>query len=229
MRALVRLDGERVVRLAFPRPAGERDLAGAGEFLDAVGAEKVLHRLDLVGGAGRLDRERVAPDIDDLGAEDVGDLDDLVALLGGRVDLEEHELPVDRLAGSRSWILITLMSLCSCLVICSSGVSSALTTSVMRESFSSSVGPTASESMLKPRRANSEVTRVSTPGLFSTSTDSVWLIYSHTSSSKSSSSISDTGHPGTPPSISSIEPPGATIGNTHSSRDTRTSTSAGPS
>ena len=114
-------------------------------------------------------------------------------------------------------------------MICSSGVSAALTTIVMRESVGSSVGPTASESMLNPRRANSDVTRVSTPGLFSTSTDSVWLHLLPHLLKRSSSSISDTGHPGTPPSISSIEPPGATIGNTHSSRATRTSTIAGPS
>ena len=99
----------------------------------------------------------------------------------------------------------------------------------MRESVGSSVTPTASESMLNPRRANSDDTRVSTPGLFSTRTESVCFIYSHTSSRSSSSSISDTGPPGMPPSISSIEPPGATIGNTHSSPATRKSTNAGPS
>src|SRR6516165_4025229 len=78
--------------------------------------------------------------------------------------------------GSSSTIFSTLMSLLSCLVTCSSGCSSQLTTMVMRESSSCSVGPTASESMLKLRRANRPAIRTSTPGLFSTSTDSVCLV-----------------------------------------------------
>ena len=41
---------------------------------------------------------------------------------------------------------------------------------VMRETFGSSVGPTASDSMLKPRRANMPEILARTPGLFSTST-----------------------------------------------------------
>src|SRR6516165_8074347 len=78
--------------------------------------------------------------------------------------------------GSSSTIFSTLMSLLSCLVTCSSGCSSQLTTIVMREISSCSVGPTASESMLKLRRANSPAIRTRTPGLFSTSTDSVCLV-----------------------------------------------------
>ena len=49
---------------------------------------------------------------------------------------------------SCSRILITLTSLLSCFVTCSSGLSSTLTTIVMRDSPGVSVGPTASESML---------------------------------------------------------------------------------
>src|ERR1700677_4224491 len=78
--------------------------------------------------------------------------------------------------GSSSTIFSTLMSLFSCLVTCSSGCSSQLTTIVMREISSCSVGPTASESMLKLRRENSPAIRTRTPGLFSTSTDSVWYV-----------------------------------------------------
>src|ERR1700683_3723440 len=78
--------------------------------------------------------------------------------------------------GSSSTILSTLMSLLSCLVTCSSGCSSPLTTIVMREISSCSVGPTASESMLKLRRANSPAILTRTPGLFTTSTDSVCLV-----------------------------------------------------
>ena len=70
------------------------------------------------------------------------------------------------------------MSLLSCLVTCSSGRSSTFTAIVIRETSGCSVGPTASESMLKPRRENNADTRASTPGLFSTSTDSVCLLIS---------------------------------------------------
>src|SRR6266536_1428776 len=82
-------------------------------------------------------------------------------------------------AGSSSTIFSTLTSLLSCLVTCSSGCSAQLTAIVMREISSCSVGPTASESMLKPRRANKPAIRTSTPGLFSTSTESVWVDISY--------------------------------------------------
>ncbi|CKT03152.1 Uncharacterised protein [Mycobacterium tuberculosis] len=68
---------------------------------------------------------------------------------------------------------MTLISLLSCLVICSSGVSSAETTMVIRDLSLHSVAPTANDSMLKPRRENSAATRASTPGLSSTNTDNV--------------------------------------------------------
>ena len=45
---------------------------------------------------------------------------------------------------------------------------------VIREMPGCSVGPTASDMMLKPRRENRPETRASTPGLSSTSTDRVW-------------------------------------------------------
>src|ERR1700761_1555755 len=77
---------------------------------------------------------------------------------------------------SSSTILSTLISLLSCLVTCSSGCSSQFTTIVIREISSCSVGPTASESMLNPRRENSPEILTRTPGLFSTSTDSVCLL-----------------------------------------------------
>src|SRR5664280_2385516 len=71
---------------------------------------------------------------------------------------------------------MTLTSLLSCLVTCSSGNSSTSTTTVILDTSECSVGPTAREWMLNPRRANSPETRVSTPGRFSTSTDSVCLL-----------------------------------------------------
>src|SRR5690348_4878431 len=82
---------------------------------------------------------------------------------------------------SSSTIFSTLTSLLSCLVTCSSGEASALTTMVIRETSGFSVSPTASESMLKPRRENSPDTRARTPGLFSTSTESVCLVISSSS------------------------------------------------
>src|ERR1700678_2067542 len=79
--------------------------------------------------------------------------------------------------GSSSTILSTLISLLSCLVTCSSGCSSQSTTIVMREISACSVGPTASDSMLNPRRENRPAIRTRTPGLFSTRTERVCLSF----------------------------------------------------
>src|SRR6202035_635524 len=78
-------------------------------------------------------------------------------------------------AGSRSRILSTLMSLCSCLVTWSIGCSAPSTVRVTRDICSSSVGPTVRVSMLKPRLANSPAILVRTPDLFSTRIDSTCL------------------------------------------------------
>ena len=78
--------------------------------------------------------------------------------------------------GDSSTIFSTLISLFSCLVTCSSGSPSTATTIVIRETSGFSVGPTASEWMLNPRRENNDETRASTPGLFSTRTDNVWRV-----------------------------------------------------
>src|SRR5919107_2003556 len=77
--------------------------------------------------------------------------------------------------GSSSTTLITSISLFSCLVTCSRGSSSTSTTTVIREMSECSVGPTARESMLKPRRENRPAMRARTPGLSSTRTDRVCL------------------------------------------------------
>src|SRR3954471_3933666 len=75
---------------------------------------------------------------------------------------------------------MTSISLLSCLGIWSRGAESAVGTIVIRDRSGFSVGPTARDSMLKPRRLNSAATRVRTPDLFSTSTESVWrVIASH--------------------------------------------------
>ena len=62
--------------------AAHGDHAGTRELADAVGAEEVLHGVQLAGDAGGLDGERVLAHVDHLGTEDVGDLYDLVASLG---------------------------------------------------------------------------------------------------------------------------------------------------
>src|SRR6266704_1228427 len=51
------------------------------------------------------------------------------------------------------------------------------TVMVMRDTSGFSVRPTVSESMLKARRRNSDATRVSTPGLFSTYTTNMFSIF----------------------------------------------------
>src|ERR1700761_8365450 len=80
------------------------------------------------------------------------------------------------LLSSCSMILMTLISLLSCLVSCASGVLSAETTMVIRDMSFCSVAPTASDSMLNPRRENSAATRASTPGLSSTNTERVCVV-----------------------------------------------------
>src|SRR6185437_12361493 len=78
-------------------------------------------------------------------------------------------------SGSSSTTLSTLISLFNCLVTCSSALPCTDTRMVIRDISGCSVGPTANDSMLKPRRLNSPDTRASTPGLFSTNTDRVWI------------------------------------------------------
>src|SRR6266536_2306100 len=75
-----------------------------------------------------------------------------------------------------STTLSTRTSLFSCSVTCPTGVDAPSTTIVIRLTRSSVVGPTASDEMLNARRANSPATCVKTPGLFSTSTESVWVL-----------------------------------------------------
>src|SRR5690606_2087693 len=71
---------------------------------------------------------------------------------------------------------MTLTSLLGGLVSCSSGCSSTATTIVIRDTSGFSVGPTARDSMLKPRRENRPDTLASTPGTFSTRTLRVWWV-----------------------------------------------------
>src|SRR6476620_2832840 len=158
------------------RPAPHRDHPRLDELLDAERLEDVEEGAQLVGVAGRLDDDGVGRHVDDLGLEELDRVDDLAA--GGRVGahLDEQDLALHRRVRVELDDLEHLMSLLSCLVTCSSAAASTSTTTVMREMSGSSVGPTASELMLKPRREKSAATRVRTPGLSSTSTDRVCLL-----------------------------------------------------
>ena len=106
---------------------------------------------------------------------------------------------------------------------CSSGESSTLTTIVIREISGCSVGPTASESMLKPRRLNSPAIRARTPGLFSTRTDRVCV------GSSELVLVERRGAMSRAYLMSSLLVPAATIGHTIASRCTRKSTTTGTS
>jgi len=75
--------------------AGQGDGAGAGGREDAVGADELEEGADLVLVAGELDDDGVVGDVDDLGAEEGGDLDDLGAGLGVALHLAEDELAGD--------------------------------------------------------------------------------------------------------------------------------------
>src|SRR3954454_18991966 len=75
----------------------DRNLSRANYFNQAVGADHPLEGLDLVGGAGHLDRHRPPRHVDDFGPEDLGELDDLGAVLNCGGDLEEGHLPRHRL------------------------------------------------------------------------------------------------------------------------------------
>ena len=129
----------------------------------------------LSGWPSRLTVSASAPTARILASKIVDQLDDLAAVsrAAARTVASSSSRSTER-RGSSSEILTTSMSLNSCLVICSSGVDSTSTTIVMRLKPSSSAGATASEKMLKPRRANSPATRASTPGRFWTSTDRMW-------------------------------------------------------
>src|SRR3954468_24379543 len=74
-----------------------RDLSRADDFDQAVRTNHPLEGLDLVGGAGHLDRHRPPRHVNDFGPEDLGELDDLGPVLDRRGDLEQGHLPGDRL------------------------------------------------------------------------------------------------------------------------------------
>src|SRR5215217_6156394 len=112
-----------------------------------------------------------------------------------------------------SRILITLTSLWSCLVTWSIGWTAPSTVSVIRETSGSSVGPTASVSMLNPRRLNRPAIRARTPGRFSTRIERTCLrpVSAPAAASRSSSLIRS----GVPASISANHVPSGGAGGDH--------------
>ena len=71
------------------------DRAGTDDFLDAQGPQQFEDGVDLLFAAGDLDDVRLWPDIDDLAAKDVDDVDHLGARLLVRRDLDERHLAFD--------------------------------------------------------------------------------------------------------------------------------------
>src|SRR3954454_23527135 len=78
--------------------AGEADAAGADELLQPVRADELLERVDVLGRAGQLEDDRVAPEVGDARREDLAERHQLGALRRGRGDLHERQLPLDRRA-----------------------------------------------------------------------------------------------------------------------------------
>src|SRR6478609_3060016 len=69
----------------------EADPARAGELADAVRAYELLEGVELLGPADDLERERIAPDVGDPGAEDLAEGDQLGALVGRRPDRDQRQ------------------------------------------------------------------------------------------------------------------------------------------
>src|SRR5206468_9623703 len=75
--------------------SGQGDFAGAGELEDAEGLHQVQKFFDFALVAGDFDGEALRLDIDDFGAENVGDLHDLGPGLRTDAHFDEDQLAVD--------------------------------------------------------------------------------------------------------------------------------------
>src|SRR5439155_6654121 len=76
--------------------ATEADASSADELLDAVGREKFLERIDLLGRARELEDDRVRAEVGDARLEDLAERHQLRPSRGWRGDLDQGELPLDR-------------------------------------------------------------------------------------------------------------------------------------
>ena len=150
--------------------------------------------------------------------------------------LDQQQLALHRLGRLELDDLDDVTSLLSCLVTCSSGKPRRRRRSSSGRRPRCSVGPTASDSMLKPRRENRPETRASTPGLFSTSTESVccsscassWTAAAHVRWVRDSSSPSNRAGCAAA-MIWSLPVPAGTIGHTCASCPTTKSMTTGRS
>src|SRR3954447_9714394 len=80
------------------RRAAEAETAGAAELLQAVRADELLERVDLLGRADELEDDRVRPEIRHTRLKHLCELNELRALRRRRGDLQQRELALDRLA-----------------------------------------------------------------------------------------------------------------------------------
>ncbi len=160
-------DARGVVAAAHGHAAGARDL----EDLVAGFAEDLEEAFDFGGGAGHLQHDGLGCEVDDAGAEDGGELEDLrarvdaVRLVGAGGDLDEAELADD---GFGAVDLVDVDGGFELVERCADAIAAcswASQTMVMREVSGRSDSPTVSETMLMLSRRKSEATRVSTPGL----------------------------------------------------------------
>src|ERR671936_295620 len=78
--------------------AAEADASGANEFLDAVWADELLERVDLLRHAGELEDEGIRPEVGDARLEDLAEGHQLAPPGGWSGDLDQRELPLDRVA-----------------------------------------------------------------------------------------------------------------------------------
>src|SRR5438034_9926925 len=78
--------------------ATEADASSTDELLDAVGPEKFLERVDLLGRPCELEDDRVRAQIGDAGLEDLAERHQLRPSCGWGCDLDQGELPLDRIA-----------------------------------------------------------------------------------------------------------------------------------
>src|SRR6185312_15600189 len=84
--------------LQHPLAAPDAGYAGAHGFQDRAAVERVEEGVELLGGAGELDRVGLVGDVEDAAAEDVRGALDLLAVLARGAHLHEHQLALDVLA-----------------------------------------------------------------------------------------------------------------------------------
>ena len=150
--------------------AAHGHFAAAADLEDSafVFAEHFDQAFDLAFDAGHFDHQRLGSEIDDAGAEDLNEVEDLraIARRGGHLDEREFAGDVGRLGDVVD--VDDVFELEEAGANAMAGFGGASQTRVRRESPARSLRPTVSELILMFRRRKSEATRVSTPGRSST-------------------------------------------------------------